>query len=111
MSYGYTFNIQARPHPVANELANVQWNKTVGGIERSTKFGDERRVRKYTLFLDSSDLANFRAAMDDLDGYSLPFYILDHEGDYWLCRLLEVPREDFDHKTYVHVTMRVVEIL
>jgi len=111
MSYGYTFDILHSPHPVADELANVRWNRSVGGIERSTKFGDERRVRVYSMFLSSSDLTNFRAAMDDLDGYSKPFYIKDHEGDYWMCRLQQPPREDFDHKSYTHVTIKVIEML
>jgi len=111
MSYGRVFAVQAAPHPVGDELANVRWNKSVGGLERSTKFGDERRSRDYSMFLSASDLTSFRAAMDELGGYSKSFYIKDHEGDYWMCRLREVPRERFDHKTHTHVTIQVIEML
>lgn len=111
MSYGYEFSALADPSPIAREVDNVQWNRTVGGLERSTKFGDEKKVRIYTLFLSATELTNFRAAMDDLDGYSKPFYIKDHEDDYWLCRLQEIPQENFTHKDYTHVTLSVIEML
>lgn len=111
LGHGRTFTVQAKPDPVADDLANVRWNKSVGGLERSTKFGDERRVRDYSMFLSASDLTGFRAAIDELGGHSKPFYIKDHEGNYWMCRLQNVPREQFAHKTHTRITIRVVEML
>lgn len=96
MSYGREFDVAANPREMLTDQDNVIWNPTVGGGERSTKFGEERRVREYSLLLDSTALTAFRAAMDDLDGYSKPFYIKDREDDYWMCKLQFVPVEDPD---------------
>lgn len=93
MSKGYSFSVSGKPSPAIKDTANVSWNKTVGGIERSTKFGDERRTRGYTLLLEPADLVNFRAVMDNLNGYAKPFYIKDIDGDYWICRLKRIPTE------------------
>jgi len=112
MSYGREFDVAADPGTPVDELANVQWNRTVGGLERSTKFGSERRIREYTLLLDSTDLTAFRAAMDDLGSYSKPFYIKDRDGNYWMCRLQEVPREDPNKvDTLTRTTISVIEML
>lgn len=112
MSYGYEFNVQANPRLKRRDRANVKWNMSVGGSERSTKFGDARRQRQYSLLLDSSDLTNFQAAMDDLDEYSLPFYIKDDEGNYWMCRLTEEPQEDPNPVgTRTAITIQVIEKL
>lgn len=111
MSYGRTFEVKASPSPVYGEKENVQWNPTVGGLERSTKFGDERRIREYGLFLSPSDLVEFKAAMTELDSYSKPFYIKDDEGAYFLCRLLSVPEPVGDHKTHKRIYLSVIEML
>jgi len=112
MSYGREFDVAANPGTPVDELANVQWNRTVGGLERSAKFGSERRIREYTLLLDSTDLTAFRAAMDDLGSYSKPFYIKDRDGSYWMCRLQEVPREDPNKvDTLTITTINVIEML
>ena len=73
--------------------------------------GDRRRVRSYPLFLSVSDLTNLRSALGDLDEYSRPFYIKDHEGDYWPARLVEDPLETWDNVTNKHITLNLVEIL
>ncbi len=93
MSFGYTFDVRVIPRSERSDAANVTWRKSIGGLVRSTKFGDLRRVRRYGLVLNSSDLTSFRAAMDDLDEYSKPFIIKDDEGEYYMCRLLDVPVE------------------
>jgi len=93
MSFGYNFDVMVEPRSERTSLDNVSWRRTVGGPERSTKFGDIRRSRSYGLVLDSADLTLFRAAMSDLDEYSKPFYILDDEGAYYTCRLTDIPIE------------------
>ena len=111
MSAGSSFAIMAGPAPSAEEISNVQWNKTVGGLERATKFGDERRVRNYTLRLTTGELDTFRTNMEDTSGYSKPFYIKDHAGDFIFSRLAEPPVEDYFDKTYTNVNIRMVEVL
>lgn len=111
MSYGRTFEVKASPSPAYGEKDNVQWNRTVGGLERSTKFGEERRVREYGLFLSASELTEFKAAMDELNSYARPFWIKDDEGAYFPCRLLSVPEPIGDHKTHKRIQLSVVEQL
>lgn len=111
MSFGRTFEVKASPSPAYGEKDNVQWNRTVGGLERSTKFGDERRVREYGLFLSASDLTEFKAAMTELNGYAKPFYIKDDEGAYFMCRLLSVPEPMGDHKTHKRIQLSVIEMI
>jgi len=111
MSEGATFNVRSDPAPEASFLANVQWNRSVGGLERSTKFGAKRRVRNYEMFLSAADLATWRAAVDLLEDYSLPFYIKDHDGNYYMCRFQEPPTEIFDNPTHTHVEFSVIEEL
>ncbi len=111
MSYGRTFEAKASPSPVYGEKDNVQWNRTVGGLERSTKFGEERRVREYGLFLSASELTSFKAAMTELNGYAKPFWFKDDEGAYFLCRLLSVPEPIGDHKTHKRIQLSVIEML
>ena len=111
MSCGRTFEVKASPAPMYGERENVQWNRTVGGLERSSKLGDERRARDYGLFLSASELTDFQAAMTELDGYSKPFYIKDDEGAYFMCRLLIVPVPSGDHKTHKRIQLSVIEML
>jgi len=113
MSYGYEFDVRVQPRSERTEIDNVSWRRTVGGLERSTKFGDTRRVRSYGLQLDSTDLTSFRAAMDDLDEYSKPFFIKDDEGDYFMCRLSSVPVERplTGRNDYKEVAIEVIEQL
>ena len=113
MSYGYEFQVDFISNPLADEIANVKWQQSLGGLERSTKFGEERRARTYNLFLTTDDgtITTFRAAMDDLDGYSKPFYLKDHEGNYWMARLTNVPQESFLTEGHVQMTINVIEML
>lgn len=111
MGAGRTFEVKAKPSPVRFERDNVQWNRTIGGLERSTKFGPVRRGWEYHFYLDSTDLASFQAAMDDLDDYLKPFYLKDHTGTYMLVRLLAEPEEDYSNPNYTRVMIRVIEML
>ena len=111
MGLGREFEVKASPSPIGTERANVQWNRTVGALERSTKFGEERQIWEYSMFLSASDLSSFRTAMADLDGYCKPFYMKDHEGNYWMVRLVDIPEWDFAHKTHTRVVIRVLQML
>lgn len=111
MSAGNTFEILQNPEPVGTERDNVQWNRTIGGIERATKFGEVRQQWNYTMFLGTTSLTDFRNAMNKLGDYSKPFYLKDHEGNYWLVRLLEPPSWDFMHRTHTIVGVSVIEML
>lgn len=111
MSLGQEFSVRFDDPPDGLKRTNVEWQETIGGIERSTKYGDRRRVRKYSLFLDAANLAIFRAAMDDLDEGSRPFYIEDHEGDTWMCRLMNDPTEKYITPGTTPLTIEVIEKL
>jgi hypothetical protein len=136
MSYGYEFTADFVQNPEFGGEPNVIWTPTIGGLERSTKLGEERRTRAYALFLEathylltedgdslitedghhlitekSGSLGNFRAAMADLDGYSKPFYFKDHEGNYFMAKFAERPKEVFITEGHVQVVINVVEML
>jgi hypothetical protein len=110
LSLGREFTVQQEPAPAVGDRDNVRWDMTMGGSERATKFGDARRERQFNLWLDSSDHAAFRAAMAELNEYSRPFYLRDLEDNYWLCRLLEIPAEQYDAPK-TRVTLHVIEVL
>ena len=111
MSAGDTFEVLQNPSPVGGKVANVRWNRTFGEIERATKFGSERQQWRYTMLLGTTQLTDFRSAMDNLSDYSKPFYMQDHESNYWMVRLLETPQWDFSHKTHTIVNFNVIEML
>ena len=112
MSYGREFEAMINPVPDLKRVSNVRWNRTAGGLERSTKMGDVRRQRSYSLFIDATDLTAFRAAMDELDEYSQPFWIKDHDGNYFLCRITEDIKEDYDHDAgRTRIQLNIIEQL
>ena len=111
MGPGYAFAVQAGNAPAGRDLDNVQWTATVGGSERSTKFGDRRRRRDYALFLSPSEFSQFTAAMDFLDEYSRPFFLTDHTGLTYLARVDGTPDIAWDHKTHTHVMLAILEQL
>lgn len=111
ITYGYEFGVQYRPSPLMRDSSNVIWSRTVGGSERSTKFGEVRRIRQYGLYLDATDLALWDAAIDYLDGYSKPFYLTDHEGDTMLGRFDGQPAKDFGNQDYTTINFTFLEIL
>jgi len=113
MSKGLELKVRFDERPVSVDAANVLWQQTVGGIERSTKKGDKRRVREYAVLLDENDseITNFRTAMDNLDDYSKSFYIKDHEGDYWMCRLVGPPSEVWMSEGHILMSIKVIEKL
>ena len=108
MSKGYTFDVD-RQGPRGGEVSNVQWNRTIGGLERSTKFGPARRVRNYSLNLTSADVTSFLEAMSYLDDYSKPFYFKDHKGAYFMARLTSDPLEGWNHELLTGINIDIIE--
>lgn len=110
MSKGYTFDVMINPS--GPRLDRVQWNITEGGLERSTKRGDVRRVRNYQWFLSAADLATFNdTVLPYLDELSLPFFLRDHNDDYFLARFGEAPGHVWDNPNYTHVPVSFIEVL
>lgn len=111
MSYGYPFQVRFDDAPSGQDVPNVNWVQTYGGFERSEKRSSKRRQRSYMLFHDDNmaqgTLANYRTAVGYLSDYSYPFYIKDHEDNYWLCKLLNF---DEDYLTEGS-TEREVEVI
>lgn len=113
MTLARSFPIKADPPPEWVDVPAVQWNKTFGGTERSTRFGEDKKKGLYTLrHLDSTAKTSFRAAMNDLNGYSKPFYIKDHESNYRFVRFLEEPPETWTREgNYVTpITLNMIEV-
>jgi len=112
MSFAREFEATLDPMPSVKRVSNVRWNRSVGGMERSAKMGDARRARSYSLFLDATDLTLFQAAMDELDEYSLPFFIRDHDGNYFLCRITDDIQEKYDHNAArTRISVNIIEEL
>lgn len=111
LSKGFGFNCLREQNPTGEDALNVQWNTTIGGIERSTKFGPARKVRRYTFFLSEAEFAAFETVVGYLDDYSLPFYFQDHKGACFLARFAEVPQLDFNHATHTRVDVQLIEML
>ena len=112
MSGGREFRVRFDVNPEWEDQANVLWREGIG-FSRSTKLSDKRRVRDYHLFLDENtdEITEFRAAMADLDDYTKPFYIKDHEDNYFMCRFLEQPREVFLTEGHVLMKFSIIEEL
>ncbi len=108
---GRSFGIQARPSPVHQPRDNVLWSRSVGGQERGIKLGDVRRVRSYTLRLDSSGLDDMQAVFSDLSGFSVPLLFKDKDGEWFLARFDPPPSEDYFNKAATEIDISVVEML
>lgn len=92
MSFGYEFQVRFDSEtPDDSDIENVIWTDSIGGVERSTKQGDLRRIREYPIFFEPTVNTLFKTAIDYLSSFSKPFYIKDHEDDYWFCRLITAP--------------------
>lgn len=115
MSEGFTFDVQAAPHPGRGFQDNVSWIRSIGGQERSIKLGDERRLRRYGFKLSSSELTSFLSMVDPLDEFSKPFLLMDHDSNYFLARFNTIPNLTHSLKTTVNeatdVTLDIIEEL
>lgn len=111
MSRGFSFNCLRESNPYGGDVDQVQWNQSIGGVERGTKLGAKKRVRSYTFMLSDSEFADFETIVGYLDDYSKPFYFKDHSGAYYLARFDELPSIDFSHNVYTRVSIRIIEML
>lgn len=107
----YEFAVRFDEPPEETDVANVVWAATLGGIERSTKLGDVRKGRQYSLFLYPEKLTDWRTVVTYLDEFSKPFYVKDHEGDYWFARFVGVPRGTFITEQQQEKTIELLEII
>ena len=107
----YEFPVRFDEPPQQNDLDNVIWTATLGGIERSTKLGDARRGRGYSLFLYPNALTNWNTMVEYLDEYSKPFYVMDHEGNYWLARFRDLPPGSYITEQQQEKTIDILEML
>ena len=82
----YEFQVRFDDPPVEEDVANVVWNSTLGGLDRGIKLGNMKKGRRYTLFLYPEKLTDYRTMISYLDELSKPFYIKDHEDNYWFAR-------------------------
>jgi hypothetical protein len=110
MSKGFSFDVDRRS-PQGGGVSNVRWNRTTGGVERSTKFGQARRVRNYSLNLTAPQLASFIEAIDYLDDYSKPFYFKDHNDEYFMSRFTSDPMQGWDHESLTRIQLNLIEQL
>lgn len=111
MSKEYSFDVITDPNSFGRDMANVQWNRTVGGLERSTKFGVKRKVYKYNLFISASEWTDLQTVLSYLNDYAKPFYFKDHFGNYFMAKFDTEPVFDFSHNTYTRVTVSIIEQL
>ena len=111
MSEGLTLDLLYSPGPSGKHVSNIRWQRSMGGLERSTKKGARRRQRAYPMFLSAAELTSLRAAFDNLDELRKPFYIKDHEDDYWMARLMDDPTENWDNISNKHITLNLIEQL
>lgn len=108
---GYQFNVLRDGKHEGVDRPAVQWNRTAGGLERSTKFGENRRTRKYSFWLTESEYTSFETVLSYLDNYSKPFMFSDHEGSAYMARFLEEPRIYFNHNERTRVDVSLIEQL
>lgn len=111
LSKAYTFNCYRLANPTGGDVANVQWNTTLGGVDRSTRLGPKKRSRDYIFYLDPTEFADFQTVAGYLNDYSLPFFFKDHTGAYFSARFAEDPQFDFNHVTHTRVAVNIIEML
>ena len=111
MSRGYSFNALREGNPIGRDIDNVRWNRTVGGIERSTKVGNKRKARTYSFWMSAAEYANFVTVKGYLNDYAYPFYFKDHKDNYFMAKFEAMPEENFDHNTHTRVTVNIIEML
>lgn len=107
----YEFPVRFDDPPIEKDVDNVVWTETLGGIERSNKLGDVRKGRIYALFLYPEKLIEYREAVAYLDEFSKPFYIRDHESNYWLARFRQLPGGSFITEQQEEKEVELLEIL
>ena len=111
MGAGYSFGVQARPDPMHDLIANVQWRQSIGAQERAIKLGATRQRRDYVVRMNSSELANLVSLLGDLDDLSLPFIVKDKDGNYHLMRFDEAPSRSYFDPDITEARLSLIEVL
>jgi hypothetical protein len=98
--------------PALRQVADVEWQRTYGGVDHSIRIGPKRKARDYTVFMDRSiyPVASLRADLEYLDDLSKPIYVIDHEGTCFLAKFESDLQEDHMNEGILTATISVLEI-
>lgn len=111
MSKGAQFAVMGNPMPIKQPVANVSWSASVGGLERSIKYGPAKKSWEYRIQIRAAeDLAALEDALDNLDEYSKPFLFKDMNDNYLLVRLTTEPPIEYDPPLSEYVDFNVKEV-
>ena len=111
MSKGVEFAILSNPRPKKQPQANVSWNASIGGLDRSIKAGQAKNTWEYMIRVRSAeDLAAMESELANLDEYSKPFLIKDMNNNYLLCRLLNDPAIEYDPPLSEYIDFNIKEV-
>lgn len=112
ISKGVSFTIMNQPRPQKQPSANVSWNGSIGGLDRSIKNGPKKDGWEYLIRIRSaSDLVVFESAIDNLDEYSKPFILQDMNNNYLMVRLLNEPPIEYDPPLTKTIDINVIETI
>jgi hypothetical protein len=114
MSLGYPFRIVWDSNPTSLDKDNVEWIPTIGSLERSVKMGAVRKSRRYPLFhhqTAESTMTNFDLVTGYMDNYSKPFFVKDHDSNYWLARFESISEVQYNSKGMAFRDVSLVEML
>lgn len=106
----YSFDADRSGPPAIGDAANVEWRKLIDGYSRSVKYGPAKKTFSYTLMLDATDLASFIEMCGYLEGFSLPFWFVDHLGAAYLVRFDGPPAKSYMQENNTQIQVNLVEI-
>jgi hypothetical protein len=80
-------------NPTLTHEADVQRERTYGGVDHFIRVGPKRRVRTYTVFMDRSlfPIDSYTADIEYLDDFSKPLFFIDHEDACFLVWPTSIP--------------------
>jgi hypothetical protein len=98
--------------PALRQVADVEWQRTYGGVDHSIRIGPKRKARDYTVFMDRVvyPVASLRADLEYLNDLSKPIYVIDHEGVCFLAKFESDLQEDHMNEGILTATISVLEI-
>lgn len=99
--------------PAFSEVADVERQRTYGGVDHFIRIGPKRKQRSYSVFMDRVDypVATFATDLEYLDDYSKPFYLIDHEDSCFLADFsLSPPSSDHLNEGLLEFNISVVEV-
>lgn len=110
MTEAVAIGIRNTPAPMHDHEPAVVWSRSLGGLDRSIKYGDSRAMRRYVLDVTAANLTDFQAFVADLDEFSRPFLVKDKDDAYRLMRFSPVPAEDYFSRLRTRLTLDLVEV-